>query len=66
MSCEHNRRVVDVPIVVEPVGVPVPPVVVPVEIQRVAVTVRVAQKCIECLPCHHPSNTLRIESYLVS
>lgn len=61
--CEHGRRVVDVPVVVEPVHVPVPRTVVPVQIQDVAVAVRVPQDCIEHLPCHHPSNTLRVVSY---
>ena len=43
---------VRIPVIVEPVDVPVPLVAIPVEVQDVAVTVRVAQKCIACRPFH--------------
>ena len=54
MSCENSRDVVLIEVVVEPVHVPVPLTVVPVEVQDVAVAVRVPKKCIGCRPCHHP------------
>ena len=38
----QSRRVVDVPVVVEPVVVPVPPAIVPVEVTHIQVVVRVA------------------------
>jgi len=41
-SFGHRGRVVVVPVVVEPVGVPVPPVAVPVEVTDVEVAVPVA------------------------
>ena len=53
MSCENSRDVVGVEVVVELVHVPVPCTVVPVEVQDVAVAVRVPKKCIECHPDHH-------------
>ena len=41
-----RRQVVSIPIIVEPVVVPVPlAVIAPIEIQHVAVAVRVAQIC---------------------
>lgn len=42
MSCEHRRRVVGVPVVVEPVVAPVPHAIVPVEVTNVEVVVGVA------------------------
>lgn len=42
MSCENRRRVVTVPVVVEPVVAPVPPTVVPVQITNVEVAIGVA------------------------
>ena len=66
LTCENSRHVVGVELVVEPVHVPVPLAVVPVEVQDVAVAVRVPKKCIECRPCHHPLNNLRVESYSAS
>lgn len=65
-SCENRRHVVLIEVVVQPVHVPVPLAVVPVQVQDVAVAVRVPEKCIENLPNHHPLNILRIESYLIS
>ena len=38
----QSRRVVDVPVVVEPVVAPVPPAVVPIEVTHIQVVVRVA------------------------
>ena len=43
MSCGHHRRIVDVPIIVEPVVVPVPLPVIEVQIKRVAIAVRTAE-----------------------
>lgn len=54
-----------VPIVVEPVIVPVPPVAIPVEIANVQIAVRVAVY-IKCLPCHCLLNTLEAVSYSAS
>ena len=45
---------VRIPVIVEPVDVPVPLAIVPVEVQHVTVAVRVAQKCIACHPFHCP------------
>lgn len=58
-SCENGRRVVGVPIVVEPVHVPVPLAVIPVEVQRIAVAVRVPEDCVRrhlyhCSSKRHP------------
>jgi len=58
-TCEHRRRVVGVPVVVEPVVVPVPLAVVPVQVQDIAVATRTAKDCMECLLCHHPLNPVR-------
>ena len=41
-SCERSDRILEVPVVVEPIVVPVPRTVVPVEIADVEVVVRVA------------------------
>ena len=41
-SCVQSRRVVAVPVVVEPVDIPVPPAAVPVQIPDIQVAVRVA------------------------
>ena len=67
-NCER-RDVVRVPVVVEPVAVPVPLAAIPVEVQRIPVTVRVPQLCARQLPHHHPSKActdLQAESYLAS
>ena len=61
-----GRQVLGIPIVLEPIVVPVPLVAIEVQIQDIAVAVRVAQKCMKCHPCHHPSNTLRVVSYSAS
>ena len=42
MSCAQSRGVVAVELVVEPVGVPLPPAVVPVQIPNAQVAVGVA------------------------
>ena len=59
-SCEAEGRVVAVPVVVEPVPVHHHLAAVLVEIRDVEVAVAVHDQCTECLPYHHPSNTLRI------
>jgi hypothetical protein len=41
-SCVNQRRVVVIPVVVEPIEVPVPPVAVPVEVTNVEVAIPVA------------------------
>ncbi len=41
-SCEPRRRIVVVEVVVEPVVVPVPPVLVEVQVSNVEIAVRVA------------------------
>jgi hypothetical protein len=48
--------------ILKPVGVPVPPVTVPVQVPNVAVAVSVAD-CVSYHPYHHPSNTLQVEFY---
>lgn len=62
-SCENSRGVVDVPIVVEPVVVPVPLAVIEVEVQNVAVAVRTAKDCMRRRLCHHLSSALKAVSY---
>ena len=61
-SCTQRRGVVAVPVVVEPVVAPVPPVVVPVEVADVQVAIAVAVR-MRCRPCHHPLSTLGVVSY---
>ncbi len=59
----------DIPVVLKPVVVPVPPTIVPVEIENIAVAIRVAKKCIKCRPYHRPlksNDDLGAESYSVS
>ena len=51
--CERRGRVVGVPVVVEPVVVPVPPAAVPVQVLDVQVAVRVAESC--AVPSAPPS-----------
>ena len=64
---EHSGGVGSVPTAVEVAVVPVPAtIVVAIEVEEVPVAVRVAEKYIECHPCHHPSNTLRVEYYFAS
>jgi hypothetical protein len=57
-SCAQSRRVLDIPVVVEPVVVPVPPAIVPGEVTHVQVAVRVA------VAYSVPSVPLPIESSL--
>ena len=67
MSCTNGGRIVGVPIIVEPVVVPVPlAIVMPLEVENVTVAIRIAKDCIKCLPYHHPSNALRVVSYPAS
>ena len=58
--CENGRRVVDIPVVVEPIHVPVPRTVVPVQVQNVTVTVRVPKDYIACRPYHYPLKNLKV------
>ena len=60
MSCENGRRVVVVPVVVQPIHVPVPRTVVPVQVPDVTVTVRVPKDCITYHPYHHSLNALGV------
>ena len=62
-SCENGRQVVGITVIVEPIDVPVPLAIVSVQIQDVAVAVRVPKKYTEYHPCHHPLNTLGVEYY---
>jgi hypothetical protein len=61
-----ESRVVAVPVVVEPVPVEDHLVAVLVEVRDVEVAIAVPHVYAKCLPCHHPSNALRIESNLAS
>ena len=61
VRCGHRRRIIVVPVVIQPVVVPVPLVVVPVEVTNHEVAVGVAVHVV-CRPCHHPLNTLWVES----
>ncbi len=65
---EASGGIVDIPVVVEPVVVPVPLAIVgvPIEVQRVPVAVRAAQNCAKYLLYHHPLNTLGVESHSAS
>ena len=45
MSCGHRSRVVVVPVIVEPVVVPIPRTVVPIEVTDVEVAIGVAVSC---------------------
>ena len=65
-SSEHRRRVIGIPVIVEPVVVPVPLAVIPVQVENVPVTVRVEQDCIGCHLCHCSLNTLRAVFYATS
>lgn len=59
-SCDTESGIVSVTVVVEPVVVPVPgTVIVPVEIQGVAVAVRVAKDCVRHRLFHHPLKLFR-------
>lgn len=61
-----ESRVVAVPIVVEPVPIENHLVTILAEIRDVEVAIAVPHVYAKCLPYHHPSNTLRIESNLAS
>lgn len=60
MSCENGRRVVVIPVVVQPIHVPVPLTVIPVQVQNVTVTVRVPKDYIAYHPYHYLLNTLKV------
>jgi hypothetical protein len=42
LNSAQSRRVVDIPVVVEPVVAPLPPAIVPIEVTHTQVAVRVA------------------------
>ena len=65
-SCVAESRVVAVPVVVEPVPVENYLVTILVEIRDVEVAIAVPHVYAKCLPYHHPSNALRVESNLAS
>lgn len=69
-SCDTKSGVTGITIIVEPVVVPVPrPIIVTIEVQGVAVAVRVAKYCVRRHLFHHPLKflgDLRIESYSAS
>ena len=65
-SCEAESRIVVVPVIVEPVPVQHDLPVVLDEVRGVQVAIAVPNECTEFHPCHHPWNTLRVESYAVS
>jgi hypothetical protein len=44
-SCERSGRIVRIPVIVEPVVVPVPLPAIKVQIEDVAVAIRIAQIC---------------------
>jgi hypothetical protein len=52
--------------VIKPVPVQIPPLAVLVQIRDVAVAIRVNHDYTKSRPRHHPSNILRIVSYLES
>ena len=60
-----ERRVVGVPVVVEPVVVPVPLTTVPVEITDIQLVIGVAI-CTKYLLDHHLLNSLKVVFYLAS
>ena len=61
--CADCRQVASIPVIVEPVVVPVPlAIIVPIQIENVAIAIRIAKNCIKCLPNHHSLNTLGVES----
>jgi hypothetical protein len=64
--CETSRRVVTVPVVVEPVPVDDDLTVVHVDVRDVEVAIAVTDERTECRLCHHPLNALKVESYSAS
>jgi hypothetical protein len=42
VSCTYRRRIAAVPVVVEPVVVPIPPVAIPVKVTDAEIAIRVA------------------------
>ncbi len=65
-SCEASRRVVVVPVVVEPVPVHHHLATVLDEVRDVEVAVAVLHDCTKCRPLHCPLNTRRAVSYSAS
>ena len=66
MSGERSRWVVGIPVVVEPIVVPVPLGAVEIQIQHVPIAVRIPQKMYKRRLSHCPLNTLGAVSYSVS
>jgi hypothetical protein len=61
-SCEQRRRVVVVPVVVEPVVAPVPLAIIEIEATDIEVASGIAEY-IECCLRHRPLSTFRAEFY---
>ena len=64
----EDKNVVAIPNIVSMtviVGIKPTNIVITIGIEQVVIAVR-DKKYIECLPLHHPSNTLRVESYSAS
>ena len=66
MIGEGGRRIVSIPVVIEPVIVPVPLRAVDIQIEHIPIAVRVPQKMYKRRLFHCPLNTLGAVSYLVS
>jgi hypothetical protein len=65
-SCEAERGIVLVPVVVEPVPVQLDLTVVLNEIRGVEVIIVVPNECAECLPFHQPLSALWFELHSAS
>ena len=61
--CENSRRIAGIKVIVQPVVVPVPLTIVPVEVQDITVAVRVPQKSTEYRQFHRLLNALQAVSY---
>ncbi|MBU3925725.1 hypothetical protein KJ763_00960, partial [Patescibacteria group bacterium] len=60
--CENRRRIIDVPIVLKPIVVPVPSAIVPIEEEHVAIAIRTLQKRTKYRLIHRLLITLKVES----
>lgn len=66
-SCEEKRGITGVPVVVEPIDVPVPLTIVPIQIEDVAVAVRVPKNCTRSRLVHiSPQSASEAVKYLAS
>ena len=64
-SCEADETVVRVEVVLKPIEVQIPVLAIEVEVRNVTVAIRVLpDKRTRYHLNHHPSNTLKVESYL--